>query len=308
MADLYAVFPFLIWLLVAGVVCLGLIAVYRIFYVKVSHGNIMIIYSSGKAPRVVFTGALIYPKIHKTEMMRISLMCVEIDHRGKEGLICKDNIRADITVAFYIRVNEYAPDILQVARDIGVDLASDHDTVSAHFAPKFSEALKTAAKQFTLDQLFEERLRFRNHIREIIDDNIKGYILEDVAIDYLEQTPRSLLDPDNIYDAEGIRKITEMTAIQNIITNEIKRDQELTIHKKNLEARQAEMELERQRAELEAAHEREIETIRAREQGELFKIQEEERLKAEKFSLQMRRELGLPEKKRISEEDEKTKA
>ena len=45
---------------------------------------------------------------------------------------------------------------------------------------------------------------------------VNGYVLEDVAIDYLEQTPKSLLDQFNILDAQGIRKITELTAAQNV--------------------------------------------------------------------------------------------
>jgi len=35
-----------------------------------------------------------------------------------------------------------------------------------------------------------------------------------------EQTPVSQLDPGNIFDAEGIRKITEMTAIQALLAGE----------------------------------------------------------------------------------------
>ena len=38
-------------------------------------------------------------------------------------------------------------------------------------------------------------------------------------IDYLELTPIGSLDPNNIIDAEGIRKINELIAAQNIRTN-----------------------------------------------------------------------------------------
>src|SRR5690606_35604042 len=92
---------------------------------------------------------------------------------------------------------------------------------------------------------------------------------EDVAIDYLEQTPKSSLDPTNILDAEGIRKITELTAAQNVITNELSRNEELAITKKNVETREAMLALERQQADAEARQKREIETIQARETAEI---------------------------------------
>lgn len=39
----------------------------------------------------------------------------------------------------------------------------------------------------------------------MIGDDLNGYVLEDVTIDYLEQTPKSSLDPNNILDAEDIK-------------------------------------------------------------------------------------------------------
>lgn len=177
------------------------------------------------------------PVIHKKEFMQISLLTLEIDRRGKEGLICRDNMRADITVAFYLRVNETAEDVLKVAKAIGVDRASDKTAVNELFNAKFSEALKTVGKQIEFVKLFENRQDFRDQIIHVIGNDLNGYVLEDVAIDYLEQTPKSSLDPNNILDAEGIRKITELTANQNIVTNELERNADLAITKKNVETK-----------------------------------------------------------------------
>src|SRR5690606_8198074 len=121
-----------------------------------------------------------------------------------------DNMRADITVAFYLRVNETPEDVLKVAKSIGANRASDREAVNELFNAKFSEALKTVGKQIDFVRLFEDRQNFRDKIIEAIGNDLNGYVLEDVAIDYLEQTPKSSLDPNNILDAEGIKKITEL--------------------------------------------------------------------------------------------------
>ncbi|WP_368914254.1 flotillin family protein, partial [Providencia sp. 1701011] len=225
--DLAFVMPFLTVVGFAILIILGLFGLFKAFYIKVPQGTALIVNDMTSQPKVHFTGALVYPVIYKKEFMRISLLTLEVDRRGKDGLICQDNLRADITVAFYLRVNETTEDVLKVAKAIGVDRASDHQAVSTLFSAKFSEALKTVGKQFELSKLFEDRQNFRDRIVDVIGKDLNGYALEDVAIDYLEQTPKSALDPNNIFDSEGIRKITEITAIHNIETNQKERDQEL---------------------------------------------------------------------------------
>jgi len=121
----------------------------------------------------------------------------------------------------------------------------DKNAVHELFNAKFSEALKTVGKNMDFVDLFENRIKFRDEIVDVIGNDLNGYVLEDVAIDYLEQTPMTHLDPQNILDAEGIRKITQLTSVQNISTNELSRDEELAITKKNVETREAMLEQER---------------------------------------------------------------
>ncbi|MBD2813212.1 flotillin family protein [Xenorhabdus sp. Flor] len=293
--------PFLIIIATIIIVILGFFGIFKAFYIKVPQGTALIVNDMSSQPKVHFTGALVYPVIYKKEFMRISLLTLEVDRRGKDGLICKDNLRADITVAFYLRVNETTEDILKVAKSIGVERASDHNAVNTLFSAKFSEALKTVGKQLELAKLFEDRQNFRDRIVDVIGKDLNGYALEDVAIDYLEQTPKNSLDPNNIFDAEGIRKITEITAIHNIETNQKERDQELAIQKKNVETREASLALERQQADAEARQKREIESIRAREATETLKVKEEERLKAEQARIQTQQEIEIREENRLRE-------
>ncbi|WP_392562318.1 flotillin family protein [Orbus sturtevantii] len=292
------------WLIIVGVIFLAIIGfflLFKAFYIKVPQGTALIVNDMTSKPKVHFTGALVYPVIYKKEFMKISLITFDVERRGKDGLICKDNLRADICVAFYLRVNETTEDVLKVAKSIGVDRASDQKAVSSLFSAKFSEALKTVGKQFELAKLFEDRMDFRERIIDVIGKDLNGYALEDVAIDYLEQTPIKSLDPDNIFDAEGINKITSITAVHKDETNKRERDLELALKKKDTETIEAKLELERQQADAEARQKREIETIRAREQAETLKVQEEERLKAEQARIQSQQEIDVREENRQRE-------
>lgn len=292
MADFSGMGGLLVGAVVVFFVIMGLISLIKL-YVKVEQGTALIVNGLASVPRVYFTGAIVYPLIYKKELMRISLITLEVDRRGKEGLICRDNMRADITVAFYLRVNETEQDVLKVAKSLGSARASDKAAVNELFNAKFSEALKTVGKQLDFVKLFEDRQEFRDKIVEVIGNDLNGYVLEDVAIDYLEQTPKSSLDPNNILDAEGIRKITELTASQNVFTNNLERDEELAIKKKNVETTEAMLELQRQQADAEARQEREIATLKAREEAETKKVQEEERRRADSTTIQVEQDLQV---------------
>jgi len=285
------------WILIFGgigfVVLLGIFALIAKFYRKVEQGKALIVNTLKSEPIVTFTGAVVYPIIHKAEVMDISVKTIEIDRRGKEGLICKDNIRADIKVTFFVRVNKTREDVLKVAQAIGCVRASEQSTLEELFVAKFSEALKTVGKRLEFEQLYQEREIFRDQIVEIIGKDLNGYVLEDAAIDFLEQTPLESLDPANILDAQGIKKITEITTGQNVLTNDLKQTERKQIKRQDVEADQAVFELERQRAEAEAKQKREIATVQAREQAETMKVSAEEKSRAVRAQIKADEEIGV---------------
>lgn len=280
------------------VVVVGLLMWLITMYKKVSQGRVLVRTGQGGV-KIFFNAGMVIPILHKEEIMDISVKKLDITRMGKDGLICKDNLRADIKVAFFVRVNKSVQDIINVAQTIGCERASDHETLENLFEAKFSEALKTVGKKFEFIELYEARREFRDEIINIIGTDLNGYVLDDCAIDYLEQTKIENLDSDNILDAEGIKKITELTAIQNIKSNQIRRDEEKTIKKQDVEAREAILELEKQLKEKEESQRREIETIKAREQAEIDKVTSEERLKAESVRIRTEEQLEIQEENKL---------
>ena len=282
---------FLIILLLIG---FGLVYLLLTCYRKVEKGRALV-RTGGTRTKVILNGGFVVPVIHRSELIDISVKRIEIDRTGKNGLICQDNIRADIKVVFFVRINNVEADIIKVADSIGCQRASSEAEIRNLFDAKFSEALKTVGKRFLFTQLYEDRDKFREAILKVIGTDLNGYVLEDAAIDYLEQTPVEMLDPDNILDAEGIKKITMLTAEQAKLSNKIQRDKEKVIKQQDVEAREAILELERQLKETEARQQREIETVRAREEAETAKVAEEERRKAEIARIAADEEVAIAE-------------
>lgn len=289
-------------LLAVGVIVLIFIAfivVLSVFYKKVPQGKAIVRTGVGGSQVAFNKGMYVIPVFHKMEIMDISIKKIDITRQQHDGLICKDNIRADIKVAFFVRVNKSVNDVINVAQNLGTERASEPETLKSIFEAKFSEALKTVGKKFDFIELYEARREFRDEILNIIGTDLNGYILDDCAIDYLEQTELQFLSPDNILDSEGIKKITELTAQQNMNANLIRREEEKVIKKQNVEAREAILELERQLAEKEERQRREIENIKAREEAEIAKVREEERLKAESVRITTEEQLAVQEENKL---------
>lgn len=276
-------------------IILAILLMFKKCYIVVGPDKAIV--KSGIGGLDVYTaeGTFVVPLFHRFEFMDLTLKSFEISRQGSEGLICRDNIRADIKVAFFIRVDSSKEEMKEVAQSIGAKRCSEMDTLRELFDAKFSEALKTVGKQFDFVDLYDQRDKFKNEILKVIGTDLNGYRLDDAAIDNLEQTPLSMLSPTNILDAEGIKKITELTSSEKVKENQFTRDKEKTLKKQDVEAEETILALERQRVEAVEKQTREIAEITAREQASAAKVQEEQKLESERARIATAEEIGVAE-------------
>ncbi|GAB4411204.1 MAG: flotillin family protein [Microscillaceae bacterium] len=286
--------------IIAAIFIFGTLILFSRWYKKATQGQALIRTGVGGL-KVSFNGMLVIPVLHRLEVMDISLKSFTLERMEKEGLICKDNMRADIKVTFFIKVNQKEEAVKTVAQSIGTARASDRELLIQLFDAKFSEALKTVGKRFDFEELYSERNKFKSAMLEEIGEELNGYFLEGAAIDYLEQTKIQHLNPENILDSQGIRKITELTAEQHKKTNQLQRDEEKEITRQNVEAKETVLDLERQLADKEANQRKDVASIKARTQSEIEKIEQEERLKAENARIITEEELGKAEERKEKE-------
>jgi flotillin len=320
----------MIWFVIGGlVVFFGALAFATMIFIrKVEPGYIGV--------RVGFLGYVIsdtwifgIPFLTTYKKMDISVKKLEIERKGQDGLICEDNIRADIVVAFYIKVNypkvDYGmvdpnsvegqalaeqamnnknrfDDIRKVAQTVGCDRASDVEKLRELFEAKFSEALKTAGKGMEFQKLYTERTDFRDDIKKVIGHDLNGYALEDVAIDYLEQTPLDSLDKTNVLDAQGIKKITEITSEEQETTNERVRRREVEIENQDIRAIKDKRELEADNEKHMAEQTRIVDERKAEESAAARRVVEENRQTEEMSILTREKNVNVHAQLKIREE------
>ena len=81
--------------IVIVVLVIGFIAMLSQWYKKASQGQALVRTGLG-GTKVSFNGIMNVPVLHKMEVMDIALKTILIERHGKDGLVCRDNMRADI--------------------------------------------------------------------------------------------------------------------------------------------------------------------------------------------------------------------
>jgi flotillin len=288
-----AIEPSVIIIIIVGVCFAALILLLKLFK-KVTQGHALI-RTGIRGTKVTFSGFTVIPILERLEVMDISVKRIEIARKGLSGLICKDNMRADIKVAFFVRINKTQEDVLSVAEMIGVVRASDQDALIELFDAKFSEALKTVGKQFSFESLYTQRQQFKDEIIKTIGTDLNGYHLEDAAIDDLEQTPKELLNPNNILDVQGLEKIALITREKKVNINEQEREEEKQITRQNVDAREKILDMEKELADAEENQKKDIAAIQSRTHAEAEVIRQEEFLKEENARIQTEEAVAIAE-------------
>ncbi|HEY3243607.1 MAG TPA: SPFH domain-containing protein, partial [Phycisphaerae bacterium] len=229
------------WSLIAGSIFLVgtlLLAVFTKLYRKPRANEAFVRTGVGRAKVILDGGSLVVPLMHRVVPVSLETMRLDVKREGADALITRDYLRADIASEFYIRVQPAAEDILQAARSLGEKSVSAQ-AVSELVYEKLVSALRSVAATKDLLELNTKRDEFAAAVQENLASDLRqnGLTLETVTISQLDQTPPENLNANNVFDAQGLRKITQITQEQNVERNRIERDAERATKEKNVSTR-----------------------------------------------------------------------
>src|SRR3954463_2721800 len=255
------------------------IAVYTRLYRKASANMAYVKTGMGGADVMMDGGRVILPVVHNVIPVSLETMRLNVERRGPHALITRDNLRVDLSAEFYIKVHANREDILQAARSLGARNVQP-DAVSELVQEKLVSALRTVAATKELDELHSKRDEFATAVQQIVIHDLahNGLTLESVTISSLDQTEPTQLQERNVFDAQGLRKIAEITQKARIERNEIEREAEQMIATKNVSTRKQVLDLGRVQAEAEAEQKMKVANVNAGREREIaeFKIQQDE--------------------------------
>lgn len=233
----------------------------------------------GGAKKIKDGGCVVIPVVHQVIPVSLETMRLNVERKGPHALITKDNLRVDLCAEFYIKVQANEDDILQAARSLG-GRSVQPDAVSELVEEKLVSALRTVAATKELVELHSKRDEFATSVQQIVIHDLahNGLTLESVTISSLDQTDPAALQERNVFDAQGLRKIAEITQKARVERNVIERESEQAIATKNVATRKEVLDLARDQAEAEAIQKMKVANVQAAREREIaeFKIQQDE--------------------------------
>ncbi|MFL6551500.1 MAG: flotillin family protein [Povalibacter sp.] len=237
-------------------------------------------------------GALVFPVFHEIILVNMNTLKLEVTRYGKDSLFTKDRMRVDVVVAFFVRVVPTKEGIANAAQTLG-QRTMDPDQLSQLVEDKFVDALRAAAVSMTMQELLDKRQDFIQGVQNAVSEDLlkNGLELESVSLTRIDQTAMQFFDPNNAFDAEGLTRLTEQTQRRSRERNEIEQDTTVAISKKNFEAKQLQLEIDRQKRFAELAQLQEVAGREAEQAAIVAKIQAEKTRESEEARIISQRQI-----------------
>ena len=239
-------------------------------------------------------GSLVLPVLHEVIQINMNTLRLPVQRRENEALITRDRMRVDVAAEFYVRVAPTQEAIANAAQTLGAKTMAP-ESLKGLVEGKFVDALRSVAAKMTMQELHEQRSEFVQSVQSAVaeDLNKNGLELESVSLTGLDQTAREYFNPDNAFDAEGLTKLTEEIEIRRQRRNEIEQETLVSIKRKNLEAAQQTLTIEREEEYARLEQQREIEIRRAAQAAEIARQRAEREQEAEQASIEAQRNVEV---------------
>ena len=237
-------------LTLAGIVLVALIVigviVARLY--KRSSKEVSFVRTGFGGEKVILNGgAIVLPVLHEVIPVNMNTLRLEVKRAADQALITKDRMRVDVAAEFYVRVKPTAESIATAAQTLGQKTMQPNELKSL-VEGKFVDSLRSVAAEMAMEELHEKRVDFVQKVQQAVSEELfkNGLELETVSLTGLDQTDFKFFNPQNIFDAEGLTKLTETIEDRRKKRNGLEQDADLAIKTKNLETEQARLKITRE--------------------------------------------------------------
>lgn len=261
-----------IWIggIVTAIVVIAILYIISIWIYKRAPANIAFIRTGLSGTRVcVGKGAVVLPVFHEVSWISLESIKLIITRARDQGVLTSDNIRIDVTAELYTHVGRNDEDVLTASRSLG-EKTFDSEKIRNLLEAKVVGAIRSYAATKTLKELHENRDTFAQELKTMVTESFRanGLELEEVTIVTLEQTSKEFFRSDNIFDAEGLKVITEITSDSRKKVHDTEKKTTVAIRQKDLDTELEILDIERREAVAKAVQDKDISNEQARQLSE----------------------------------------
>jgi uncharacterized membrane protein YqiK len=153
-----------------------------------------------------------------------------------------------------------------------------------------------------MQELLDKRQDFIQGVQNAVREDLlkNGLELESVSLTRIDQTSMQFFDANNAFDAEGLTRLTEQIQRRARERNEIERDTSVAISKKNFEATQLQLEIDRNKRFVELSQSQEVSAREAEQAAMIAKIRAEKEREQSRRRSKRNGRFGRPRSRGIS--------
>ena len=257
-------------IIVAAIIVIAIVYILSIWIYKRAPANMGFVRTGFLGTKVCLgRGALVLPVFHEVTWISLETIKLIVSRSRDQAILTSDKIRIDVVTELYAHVGRTRDDLLTASRSLG-EKTFDSDKVRNLLEAKIVSAVRSYAATKTLSELHENRDTFAQAIKENAIESFKanGLTLEEVTIVTLEQTSKEYFKADNVFDAEGLRIITDITSKARKEVHDTEKQTTVSIRQKDLTTQLELLEIEREEAFARANQDKAISNEEALQMGE----------------------------------------
>ncbi|APR68035.1 flotillin [Thalassolituus oleivorans] len=239
-------------------------------------------------------GAMVLPVLHEIIPVNMNTLRLAVSRKEHQALITKDRMRVDVLAEFYLRVKPENDAIANAAQTLGTRTL-DPEALKDMIEGKFVDALRSVAAEMEMAELHEQRSQFVQKVQQVVSEDLlkNGLELESVSLTGLDQTPRQFFQQDNVFDAEGLARMTRSIEARRKEVNDVEQETRVLIEMKNLEAERQRLDIEREMRYAKMEQEREVENREAQQQADIAKEKADKERTAMQAEIEAKREVDV---------------
>ncbi|MBT6277873.1 MAG: hypothetical protein HOI95_27540, partial [Chromatiales bacterium] len=214
-------------------------------------------------------GAVVLPVFHEVTWVSLETIKIIVSRSGTQAVLAADKIRIDVVAELYCHVGRSEDDLLVAARSLG-EKTFNPDDVRNLLEAKVVSALRSFAATKSLTELHEDRNGFAQLVKSNVAESFmsNGLMLEECTIVTLEQTGKEHFNTDNVFDAEGLKIVTEVTSSARREVHNTEKRTSVAIRQRELDAQLELLEIEQKEAFARAQQDKLVANEQALQVGE----------------------------------------
>ena len=253
------------------------------YYAKATLDAALVRTGFGGCRVVTDGGCLSLPILHQVQKVSMGALNFSISREGREAVLTRDQLRADIQFEFELRVAPTKESISTAAQALGSRIARGGDTVKDVFAGALVGAIQRAAAARTLEEIHLDRAGFSSDVAEVIESQAAklGLTLVSASLIAVDQSDLSQWSESNAFNAQGMRRLAELVANQRKERVRIETEADVAVRESQLAQHQRQLDLKREEREAEIAQKEHLAKLEADAKSREDRARDDARLESE---------------------------